>query len=575
MQNISRRTLIGYLRNFLLSAAGAPLITPKLLRAETAKDDHYFIFVELKGGVHHLLSTDYPEPAALAEIEKNYPDAVLHFTPDFGGQGKGGFLDDVELDDKWKAKISSGAKSANTLFKLNGYFAALPYVSGAGGYFEQYQHGTTQNGGYRYRLGWSGFPLAGIVDELSVLRGVYMLADFHGRANGEIYSGHADGAGPHVAGVLSQLLAKKYGHKPLDNLVLDGAAYSHADSASAVIKLSFQALNALATSSGRSRERSSSRSHLEIITKSLLQQTDLKISADSRIRINQYLSALADADKLKYNLSKFATGDLSLNLRAQLDSCLALIKSGMSRVVTVCTGQKNATNKVDPFGLFDSHSGLYHAIDSNVGSSTRHHRILRAAMQSLADFITDLKHNPLHAAYRDKITLVVSSEFGRPANFFGNENAPKYDTPWKGAVGNGHYYFNNNYLFYGKGVKRGVWLGESDTITRYPFCVDFAKLNAGERDAFIDPIAPQSRSPRGTGTIKLQNGFAAGSLSSAAGNMVFAVLRETANPARRAFMAKDAVKTIMAIAGQSSDVFHGEYRDGFYDDAQLIAPLVD
>ena len=578
MQQMNRRELLSYLRNLLITAAGAPLVLPARLQAQLNKDDHYFIFVELKGGVHHLIGTDYPDPQELATIAKEYPSAVLGFAPEFAGEGKSGFLTDWELDEAWKQKINQGIMKANALFKLNGYCAALPYALMASGEKNSHYAGTTHGGRYRYCLGWSGLPLAALAGDISVLRSVYMLADFHGRANKEIYSGNPDGVGAHIAGILTKLLAEKYGRKPLDNLVLDGAAYESANSEAAAIKLSFQALNALAQ--GTRNKQDSNFSHLQVIARAMLQQDDLQLHSDTRMRLNQYLQALTDADQVRDSLSQagVGTGDLSLNLRVQLDSSLALIRSGMTRVVTVCMGQKNATNKVDPFGLFDSHSGIYHGIDSNSGSSTQHHITLRATLQAIADFINDLKQNPAHAPYRDKITLVVGSEFGRTANFFGNENNPKGGMMWPGALGNGHYYFNNNYLFFGKGVRRGVWLGQSEPITRYPWCVDFTKLNAGNRAAYIDPIEPQSRSPHGKGTISLHPDFAAGTVSADSPTkqgMAFTVVHQRSNPKRRAFMAKDVVKTIMAIAGHDIDTFHGEhYRHSFYDDAQLIKPLL-
>ena len=571
MRGLTRRQVMLHLRNVMLSAVGAPVLLPRQGQARMQDDEHYFILVELKGGVHHLLSTDYPDPQELGVIEQKFPQAMLRFVPEVGGESKRGFFADNDLPEVWREKIRAGIKQANNLFKLNGYGAVLPDFGS-----DAYLTGMTQSERYRYGLGWAGLPLAGAVDEISVLRGVYMLADFHGRANNEIYSGHADGAGEHVAGVLSKLLAKRYGRKPLDNLVLDGAAY--VDGESLAIKLSFQALAALVAGAGQSEGESFAQ--LQVVARSLLQQNDISLSEANRLRLQQYVQALAEAGEVKQNLRQvgIGAGDMSLNLRGQLDACLALLRSGVSRVMTVCMGQKNATNRVDAFGLFDAHAGLYHATEGDEGNSSRHHVVVRQAMQAVADFITDLKQNPVHASYRDKVTVVISSEFGRPANFFGNENAPQEGKTWAGALGNGHYYFNNNYIFFGKGVRRGVWLGESEPLTRYPYCVDFAKLNAGERQAYINPLAPQSLTPHGAGAVRLQAGFKGGTVSvdsTKDKGLTFAVVQQTSNPLRRAFMAKDVVKTILAMAGESSAAFHGEhYSDSFYDDAQLIMPLV-
>ena len=573
MSTFSRRELITGLRNVLLSAAGAPFLLPSRLRAEG--DDHYFIFVELKGGAHHMLSTDYPYPQELAKIEQQYPDAIMHFSPDIEGVSKLGFMVDDGLTEAWKTKIIVGVDNGNRLFKLNAYCLALPHLIRNGQRIVMYREGTTQGNRYRYCLGWSGLPLAGLVDEISVVRSVSMLGDFHGRANVEIYSGHPDNLGPHVAGVLSQRLAEQYGNKPLDNLVIDGASYADADNSNAAIKLSWQALGALA--SNIDKNSSGNFSHMRVVANSLLQQDDLLLSAASRIRIAQYVQALAKANLVRDGLSQAGVnkGDLSLDLRSQLDSCLALFRTGMSRVITVCTGSRNQTNQVDSFGLFDAHKGAYHRVEGSGRNSSQHYLILRKTMQAIVDFIADLKHNPQHASYRDKVTVVIGSEFGRTANFAGNENSPKKDQTWLGAVGNGHYYFNNNYLFFGKGVSRGVWLGESDTITRFPYCVDFAKLNSGDANAYLDPIAMSSRVPRDDGLIALREGFTAGLISN---RRVFGALQEAVRKIdtsrQRAFMAKDIVKTIMAMAGQDSDVFHQHYGNSFYDDAETILPLV-
>lgn len=560
---ISRRKLISQ----ILGTAGLYPLLPSPLMAQE-NDDHFFIFVELKGGAHHLLSTDYPDPDALAKIEKQYPLAVMRFFPD---RYKGGFLTDQELSDAHKNLIMGGYSANNIAFALNGYCTVLPQFDG-----DNFKIGTTHNGKYHYRLGWSGLPLAGHVDEISVLRGVYMLGDFHGDANREIYSGHTDGEGPHVAGVLAKLLAKKYGNKPFDNLVLDGAAYTSTDKSKAAIKLPFSALNAAIEGAGNS-SGGLPFSHLQTIARSLLKQSNLEISSGSKTRIDQYINAMQEAATVKKNLWDVGVGqgDISLNLRVQLDSCLELIRSGMSRVVTVCMGQKNATNEVDPFGLFDSHVGLYHAVDGF--SSSLHHQTLQGSMQAIADFLQEFKEtNP--SLYR-KTTVVISSEFSRPANFIGNEDGPVQGEEYKGRLGNGHYYFNNNYILAGKGVAGGTWLGESDPITRFPFCVDFSRLNGGDvEDAFIDPIAPNSRSTERGGVLRLRSGFKAGSLTYGSGQTTLEVLREVdifnnLPTGRRAFMAKDVVRTLMAVAGLENE-FDTHYPAEFYRDAHVIAPLL-
>ena len=120
-----------------------------------------------------------------------------------------------------------------------------------------------------------------------------------------------------------------------------------------------------------------------------------------------------------------------------------------------------------------------------------------------------------------------------------------------------------------------MWLGESDTITRYPYCVDFAKLNSGDSVAYLDPIARQSRVPSDYELIALREGFASGLIARGQTvDMPQAVVRKIDTPRQRAFMAKDVVKTILAMAGQDGDVFHQHYSNSFYNDAETILPLM-
>ena len=170
----------------------------------------------------------------------------------------------------------------------------------------------------------------------------------------------------------------------------------------------------------------------------------------------------------------------------------------------------------------------------------------------------------------DMVTLVVSSDFGRNANFAGAQ----FGTGGDGTLGNGHYYLNNNYIFCGKNINN-VWLGASDPITRYPYVADFAQLNNGISGdaAFHDPIDPVSKTPQSQ-TLQIKQGFVAPQLQDeVSGAPVYAPRYVRAKTLQRALMAKDVVRTIMAIAGLDSE-FNASYENAFYRDAQLIAPLV-
>ena len=85
--------------------------------------------------------------------------------------------------------------------RLNGYFCALPMTDKNGReiYYVNGQHN-------QQHLGSAGLALDSHANDISVLRGVYMLGNFHGFASKEIYSGSSTDAGPHVAGVLAKMM---------------------------------------------------------------------------------------------------------------------------------------------------------------------------------------------------------------------------------------------------------------------------------------------------------------------------------------------------------------------------------
>ena len=562
---LTRRELVEHLRN-IICAAGSYQLLPFSLQAETPSDDeHFFIFVELKGGVHHLISTDHPDPDKLNAIDKDGSNGiVMRFSP----KDKKGFYTDTDLTPKFKSMLdnsgNSDRPSKNPAFLPNGRFVALPYQQNPA---DGFLVGSTHQGQYQYRLGIAGLPLANYTNDISVLRGVYMLGDFHAPAGQEVFSG-SNRSGIHVAGVLAKLLEERHGKKLLDNLVFEGAYYSVGDGRSSKleIKLSFSLLGTLAKHYRNAATSGVSPS----ITISQALKKNLPFSDTQNSTMKKYIEAMQEMGRMTKSLKslKAEDTDISLELGMQLDTCLELFRNNISRVVTICVGSKNSTNNVDQFGLFDSHRGLYHRTQEASGSS-QHHLSLTSTMQQLAEFIEKLKTTDYKNGkkWSDVVTLVVSSEFSRPSNFSGNE-----DKSESRSFGNGHYNFNNNYILFGKNINNGVWLGESDPITRFPYVVDFNNLKNNSGKIFHNTVEETKN-----GQMKMMSEFKGTdalnpNMNQPLGGMQ--VPRRKNNPEQRAFMAKDVVKTIMAAAGVSEDDFHQKYyTDPFYDDAELIKQL--
>ena len=566
----TRREIITHLRNIIGGAGLYPLLPSSAQAAQEALDDeHYFIFVELKGGIHHALSTDCPD---FTGVDAN---AMLELPLDAKG-----ILDTEKLmsdadsvaqqqdEDKLlttKDKLVQIADSTSIAHVANGYFAALPPQAASGN--------TSTH--YPYRLGWSGAPLVDHVNKLGVLRGVYMQGTFHGPANNEIYSGEPDGK-PHVAGVLARLLTERYEKKkPLDNLVLDGAAYTTGDGTQAPIKVPFYTLSEVATKIDSS---AFSLNHAKNLLDAM--QRTYNFAGSQAEVVKAYLDAFGQTEFIKQNFrdsSDLQKGDISLDLGAQLSSALSLFRNKMARVVTICTGAPTPNNNVPGFGLYDAHGGLYAKLEGRFerfDKAMPHSKVLRDTMQAISNFIKSIESGN-NSEFKDKLTVVISSEYGRNNNFAGSEidvdeeMAENIKDGQVGSLGNGHYFPNNNYIFYGKNVQGGVWLGKSDPVTRFPHCVDFEKLNSiqpGETKdqvsevlnaAFKDPLDDSSK--KAGSKIAAKSGFVAGDItfdpnSTDAGK---GVTHQVSDKKVRSLMAKDAVCTIMHIAGYGDK--HAEY----------------
>ena len=386
----SRRELITQLKNLLASASLYPLL-PSSVAAKDDKinmNEHFFIFVELRGGVHHLLATDYPHPDKIREVESKHAAAVMRFKID---ANKTGFFTDPDISEDFKQllRASSGGDSTrvrergyiNHCYAPNGYFIALPDG--------HYLHPTDSS----KRLGWSGLPLADYVDSLGVLRGVCMRGNFHDKARLELYSGSNQRQGEHVAGVLAELLVSKSGglrsRRPLDNLVLDGAEYAPGDSSTPPLRATFNILQALLGSTGSGA--STALRDAEVVARALLQDLHLGgASGHERKIFTKFVDAFTDARAATadFGALRLDNMDISQNLYAQLETCLQLFQNNLARVVTVCMG---ATSQ---FGLFDSHGGLYHNMevnDANGNINPLHYQKLHDAMSWSGAFYSNPK----------------------------------------------------------------------------------------------------------------------------------------------------------------------------------------
>ena len=553
---LSRREFAILLKKVIGSSALYPIITNPLLAKST--DDHFFIFVELKGGVHNLISTDFPDPQQLKSIKEKYPGVVMEFIP----SDRPGFMHE-DLSQASKELLKNKDSDA---YLDNGYFTVLPANLTTG---EGFVSGTTTSN-CAYRLGIAGLPLANHVNSLNVLRSVFMLGNSHGQANNELYSGHPN-KGEHVATVLAKLLSQKNGIKPLDNLMIDGAVYRQ-EKGQPAKDVSSKALLSLLTNTDDDFPLANPR----IIAQSLAKY----VGRHEKGVFDSYVDAFAEAEQIlaRSANSAFAQSssqEMRYDLKKQLALCLSLIQNDLSRVLTVRMG--GTSN----FGYFDNHAGLFHLLNEafidNPDESSPHHSNLARTMADVASFVAELKTKPYPGNPRkkmfDMVTVVISSEFGRPNNFGGNVIA---GTDGDYPLGNGHSYFNNNYILFGKNVSQGIWLGDSDPITHFPHLANFNELNRGNfAKSFTDPVAETSKSPGQK--VQLKPEFVGSSIlqdeTENEDQGTITVPRHADKSGQRALMAKDVVRTLMAVAG-FDDKFTEYYDDDFYHDAQVIKALL-
>lgn len=524
-----------------------------IARAETTSD-HFFLFVELRGGVAWNLATgardlatlplDDPKIVQTIELEA---DAT---TAPFTAEQRNALLN------------APGARS------LHGNFIALPYV---GSLEESYRKGTTRLG-CPWRLGLSGHALEEHVNDIAVVHGVRNIHNFHGGANDEIWSGifndRTDQKKKHVAGTLAQRLTSERGALLLDNIVLEGATFSGKTGLdfATPMKIDVRSLGLLAVAQSSGTVAPEQRfARARQLAEALGNQTTL--GPQHKDAFLGYLSALEKGPAVQKRLAqiadRLATGEASYDLDLQVDTAVTLFETRLTRVATLCLGTPNGMNQIDGNGLFDGHYGFFHKAPAGTTSRTRtygHYLNVKSAMASIARLIKRLKATMVNGkSLFEQTTVVVASEFSRPSNFAGNEDGGGY-------LGVGHYHYNNDYILFGKGINGGAWIGENDPVTQYSYLTKMTSLDQP------DPTRLEQRAPSFftlNPTTNIRNvpndarieGLGCESQIQFVGG------------AERPIMPKDILRTLYAVAGHSP-TFGESYSGSWFSDARTIKPIL-
>lgn len=480
-------------RHFVKAAAGTAALTSLPFSkfeavAQAENEEHFFIFVELRGGVHWILATDGRDPSKLPRDPSDptkYSDRVVPFEVTETLPT----VDEYQLLSKRLSSFDpeSGAILATRLL--------YPYV----GSMEDSSSTFTTNLGLEGCLGFAAREeLAPFVNDIGVFRGVYMQGGFHNNTP-EMFTGAEDGGVGSWSSFIAHGLKEKLGVKLLDNIGLENPYYTgaKADGALPLVGMTGEALNALGQSSAYEelKQWDMKRKYGLVSGISSAAANVWQHSEQRRDLMKLYSGEVLNAEEQQRLISRLdiPEGDQSLNLQSQLSTVMSLFKNGLSRVANVCLGASNGRNQVDGFGLFDCHRGLFHLTegDDSRANSERHHLNVKRAMGDLATFIKTLKETPYNAqkSFFDVTTVVVTSEYARPSNFSGNEASGG-----EGGTnfGNGHYAPNNNYILFGKGVKKGAWLGSNDIVSQHAKMYDFRYLDPRSGDKFEDGAEPQA-----------------------------------------------------------------------------------
>lgn len=514
----------------------------RLFAQDNADDDHFFLFVELKGGVHWILGTDGRDPASLPMQGGGFDSSVIPF----------------QITDQLPTTAEYSELMARAFDKVLIY----PYIGSIG---DSYAAGQTGLGN-RYCLGFSGFPLKEVIDDMAVLRGVYMLGGFHSTAP-EMFTGLDSGVKGHWSAIIAKGLADRYGSRPLDNIVMENPYYSEASQqvGLAPVRLRTELLKNLTLPSSipdfqswKPEKRFDLLSRLSATLNPQWQQsmqrkaiyemltTHFGKSADLQMRIAQLT---------------LPEGDASLDLEKQFNAVLPLFQTKVTRVATICLGASNGMNMVDGFGYFDCHRGLYHASQgSSSANSERHHLNVERLMQAVAGMIKQLKATPFNAekSFFDVTTVVMSTEYARPSNLSGNEAGGSEGNT---NFGNGHYNQNNNYLLFGKGVRGGAWLGENDPVTQHAHVCDWRYLDPRPDDVFTD----SENKPDGPATAEKFSSYVTPPPDDTEATPLTGF--------RRPIMARDVGRTVFEIAGLSG-IYDSLYTMPEVADARVIRALL-
>jgi hypothetical protein len=176
------------------------------------------------------------------------------------------------------------------------------------------------------------------------------------------------------------------------------------------------------------------------------------------------------------------------------------------------------------------------------------------AMEAIAYFADKLASLPASHPLKGKITVCITSEFSRQGNLNGNERAsPGQD----GFVhfGGGHNFQNNNYVFFGKNVRGGAWLGRAGATSLVRYNVDFARLQATPLDKSMDDasgVFVPPASEQAVVNVTSEPPPAAGQL--------------------RGFASRDMLRTALALAGLD-DQYSKFYARAECQDATVVGPV--
>ena len=518
-------------------------------KAQANDDEHFFIFIELRGGVHWILG---PDGRDISQLPMDNPKICRPFK----------ITDTPPTEEEYADLLEGGSQSQKRMD--HGKFLLLPYVESPE---VDYRKGQTSLG-CDYILGFCGEALRPVADDIAVVRGVYMRGNFHGpdNANGEIFSGLNSTETPHVASILANMLTPKYGARLLDNLVFENSTFSIGSTslAKAPIRLDAQSLGFIV---GNADELGNEAAESRFAKARLLSEALAAGPTLSELHkkvFNTYVGAMKDAPKVREMLLRLkddlSAVDASLDLDIQVKTAVTLMQAGLTRVVSLCLGAPNGRNQVDGFGLFDSHVGTYHNYSSDSTANTqRHQRNVQKGMTSIATLVKTLKETPFGTSGKtmwDVTTVVVGSEYGRPGNFSGDESSggPNGGT----SFGNGHYQWNNNYMLFGRGIKGGAWVGKNEQLRQMGHQVELASLDNPDPNALITTPVEYDFQPDEEGAPEAdgQGMYVPKDLD---------YLSETKRP----IMARDVIKTAMTAAGVGS-----RYNEAYQEDRVKSASVI-